>query len=453
MTRWLFILLSMVAARGATILVASYGDGTAAKANFDSAYAAAAHGDTIRFPLSGSATWSASATLNKAVTVDGNGTTLTAGVTLANGFFYTSAITNSALFRITGFTFNLVNLASGGHGILILGNVDLSSTRIDHNTFNHGEIQIEIGGCKGVVDHNYFYNGMSAVYFTAGTRAQADASWVDMSAGTSDALFFEDNQFIHDANYLSTANNACFDTYNGGKLVVRYNTFTASFSGIYSAILTHGSAGGGAAIAYWQADANARRGQSVVEIYNNTMSAIRIDFMCQLRGSANLVHDNTLDTQTFTPRLQHYEEEGDVTQWSPLRTAWPAEDQVHNSFYWANTLRLNGVANTDYVDDYASSGVTWIQEGRDYEMHAPQATGGREVFTGANGAAGSHPTDGSPYATAGTMQRLEGVANAYYPYTPYTYPHPLTTGGSGGGDTSTAPTQNGVSHRGGVRIK
>jgi hypothetical protein len=334
--------------------------------------------------------------------------------------------------RITGFTFNLANLSSDGHGIKVLDNgISLANLRIDHNTFQHGYIQMEIGGSKGVIDHNDFYNGMSSIYPTAGSRAQADASWVSMVAGSADALFIEDNHFIHDANWLGTSeNNSCIDTYNGGKLVIRHNSFLAtnvpaSWTGPYSAILLHGSAAAGAPTGYWQNDAGARRAQSVVEIYNNTFNAKRIDFMAQLRGAANLIHDNTLDTQTFNPRIIAYEEEQYETQWVPNRTAWPAEDQVHNSFIWNNTLRLNGVPNFNYFEVNSSS-TNYIQENRDYWLHAPESSGGSESFTGANGASSSYPTDGIKYPTLGTMVFTPDGPNAFFPYTPYTYPHPLT---------------------------
>lgn len=430
-----------------------------APANAATAIAAAATGDTVQFPSGASVTWSSTVTVGKAITIDLNGTTLTAGATLADGFFYVTGFTSTSLMRITGGVFNCVSLASGRHALKILDSIDLTQLRVDHNTFHHGDIQVEVGGSLGVFDHNTFYNGTSAVYFTAGSRAQADASWVSMAAGTSSALFFEDNQFIYNTSWLgSNENNSCFDTYNGGKIVIRYNTFTATsvpgtWTGPLGVILTHGNAANGGTGGYWESSASNRRGQSVVEIYNNTVNATRADFLCSLRGSANLVHDNTLDTTFVNPYLAMYEEEQWNSNFSPLRTAWPAEDQVHNSFLWNNTLRLNGVANASYVEVINSSD-TFIQQDRDYFLHAPAATGGSESFTSANGAAGTDPTDGSPYANSGTMTFSAAGANAYYPYTAYTYPHPFTAGGGGGGSSGTLTrTSGGVRAVGGVRMQ
>lgn len=413
--------------RAATINVAS----PPTLANAQIAYnAAATSGDTIVFPLNGAATWNSTLTNNsKAVTIDGNGTTLTAGATLPNGFFYVTGFTSSSLMRITGFTFNSGSINTGNHALKILNSVTLTQLRVDHNTFKHGEIQVEVGGSIGVFDHNTFQNGRSSVYYTAGSRAQADAAWVSMAAGTANALFFEDNTFLYDAGWLgANENNACFDTYNGGKIVIRHNSFIgtnvpASWTGPLGVLELHGNAGAGAPIAYWEADSSARRGQSIVEIYNNTVNAKRVDQLAKLRGSSSLVYSNTLDTTAFNPYLVMYEEEQYEAEWVPNRTAWPAEDQVHNSFFWNNTLRLNGVPNTDYISIPATS-TDYIQLNRDYFMHAPQSSGGSESFTGANGASGSHPTDGSPYPTLGTMTFSALGANAYYPYTPYTYPYP-----------------------------
>ncbi len=419
------------AASAATVNVASFGDGSPSLANAQAAVNAAAAGDTVVFPLNGTATWTGSLVVGKALTLNGNGTTLTAGATLTNGFITVTGFSSTALMRITGFTFNSVNL--NGRGMLIQS-VTLANLRVDNNTFHHGGVQVEVGGSFGVFDHNSFYNGTSSVYYTAGTRAQADASWASMAAGTAEALFFEDNQFIYDTNWQGpNEHNACFDTFNGGKIVVRYNTFTAtavpaSWTGPFIAFLAHGSAAGGAGNGYWQADPAARRGQSVIEIYNNTVTAKRTDFPIYTRGSANLIHNNSFTTGTNfsnTPGINVYEEEQYEPQWSPLRTSWPAEDQVHNTFVWANTFTQNGgVPNPNYFTVNPSS-TAFIQQDRDYFLHAPQATGGREVFTGANGATNTFPTDGTTYANQGTMVFVPTGPNAYFGYSPYRYPHPL----------------------------
>lgn len=464
------------------IYVANYGDGTAAQANFASAYNDAVDGDTIVFPLNGSATWSASSIVSKTLTIDGNGTTLTAGTTLSGGVFRITGISGTTLMRVTGFVFQLVDF-SGSVGVYIVsvgsGPNPLQNLRIDHNIFHFGYTQIVVEGCQGVIDNNLFYNSRKGIDFSAGSVLQANASWESMAAGTANALFIETNSFIDNASYPAVGyTQEKIGTENGGKLVVRYNTFNQNDiydpSILCDAIMTHGSAPGGVSPyeGYWQQGFGARRGQSVVEIYNNVMSAPRLSKLCTLRGSANLVWGNSGTSTIGRPGIYLREEEcqptGGATQWSavttyavdsivfinqtgvnyyytcnsgnnlnhqppsfpwtsfawnPPRFSWPAEDQVHNSFFWNNTSNGSPIVSGDFsIGDNAS----FIIQNRDYFIHAPEASGGFEYFSGLNGASNTYPTDGSTYPTSGTMLFSTTGANAYYGYVPFTYPHPLT---------------------------
>jgi hypothetical protein len=154
-----------------------------------------------------------------------------------------------------------------------------------------------------------------------------------------------------------------------------------------------------------------------------------------------ICHDNafTYITSGANP-LQCGEEEGDPghSSWfnGITRTAWPAQDQINNSFFWNNTL--NGAPITDISLWFPSTDPTFIQKNRDYFMASPAASGGSESYTGARqGGSQSHPTapgDSTPPANdTGSMAFSGSGPNAYYPYVPYTYPHPLQGGGGGGG--------------------
>jgi len=88
------------------------------------------------------------------------------------------------------------------------------------------------------------------------------------------------------------------------------------------------------------------------------------------------------------PRSVLQEEEAwDSDAFSPVRTVWPAMDQITNSFIWANTR--NGTASVSVVN-YDASVDTFIVENRDWWAHAPAAR------------------------------------NAISDYVPLAYPHPLT---------------------------
>ena len=77
-----------------------------------------------------------------------------------------------------------------------------------------------------------------------------------------------------------------------------------------------------------------------------------------------------------------------------------------------------------------------IVQDREWFLHEPQASGGRNEYTGARKGGSQSPPTASD--TGNTIFNAS-AANAYYPYTAYTYPHPLTTGS---GDTTppVAPT-------------
>ncbi|MCP4371488.1 MAG: hypothetical protein GY797_25715 [Deltaproteobacteria bacterium] len=404
-------------------------------ADVQTAYDAASEGDTVIIPA-GECVWASSLTVSKAITIkgagsDAGGTKLIASGKMTNGFFNITGITSTEQIRIYTFFFEMTNWTS--EVAIRTNNVSLDNLRIDHNTFNHGgKAHIVAVGVKGVIDHNYFINGNKSISYSAGSNEQANESWNSLEAGTSDALFIEDNHFIDDVNYTGNTYNEKIGTFNGGKLVVRHNTFTQTqdypSTRTFSPIMTHGSAPGGAENGYWQQGVGARRGQSVVEIYDNIMQGKRIDFPVIVRGSTNLIFNNTIIISgANTPLIKLKEEEYDAGGWAPFRTDWPAEDQVHNTFIWNNThngVEMDATNVRAFPDDPAPNEK--IKENRDYFLHEPQATGGKEIFTGANGASDTAPTNGFTFPTLGTMVFSASGANAHYPYVPYEYPHPLT---------------------------
>lgn len=431
----------------------------------------ASAGDTIDIST-GSEKWSDTVTVGKALTIKGNGTKLTAGAKLLHGFFYITGFTdNTNLMRITNFTFDSVSIVDGRRAIQVQ-DVTLSKLRIDHNIFKFGYTQVEVGGAYGVIDNNEFYNGYDWLLMSAGTREQADASWADLSAGTANAMFVENNKFIIDADwpYGSTKPNGDgVDAYNGGKIVFRYNEFDGDnipwdphTVGTMYTVGFHGSAAAGCADGYWQIGHDCRRSPSVVEIYNNTYHGKRIDWMMTLRGGSGLIYNNVHTSGYTVARISLKEEEYYLSSaFSPTRIEWPAEDQVHNTFIWGNTTQGSPMTSTNIsIDDFNShcTGSTtpfscctgtgtgtcrdlntnpFIRKDRDFFLHAPcgasdavdaygnACTHGKASFTGANGASASYPTNGSIYPTQGTMIFTKSGDNAYYGYIPYTYPHPL----------------------------
>lgn len=415
---------------GSVVFMSQYGDTTISQSNVQSACNASPTGGMIVFPSNTSVSWSSSVTITNAISILGNNTTISASTPLLDGLFYILGVTNSSTtLRISGFNLVCPSFLGNCRAIYATG-CDLKTLRIDHNTFYSGYTQVELMGCMGVLDHNTFSNANDFIYVSAGTRAQANASWADLSAGTGNAIFVEDCKFVIDANWPTpgAGNGNSIDGYQGGKVVFRHNEFdydNSSFTGQLATIGFHGNASGGETNGYWELMSNSRRSPSVLEIYQNNVHGHRIDFLYTARGGANLIWSNIcVSLNGGTPRIILREEEGDVSQWIPNRTNWPSEDQIHNTFIWGNTF--NGVAQSGA--NISTVDMSWdIHLNRDYWTNAPQSSGGYEYFTGANGASGGYPTDGITYPTSGTMVFTNTGPNAYYGYVPYQYPHPLAS--------------------------
>jgi hypothetical protein len=437
-------------------------------ASVNSCVSQAIAGDTINVSA-GSATWSSSITVNKPVSIIGAGktnTVLTASGAMgsdresyAGGFFWITSFNSSTLARISGFRFEMTNSTPLiGIKVSALG-VTSTNIRIDNNYFNQGQIQILFAHMKGLIDNNDFYNWNNerSISLSAGSRTNADASWSDMSAGTANGVFIENNNFVLNEGYTLAYAAYAFDFYQGGKYAIRYNNFDYSaVSKVFELMQNHGSDFG-----YWQTSTIVRRSPAIIEIYNNTIKAYGLKWFITARGGSIIVHSNSVVSPNYsTINAKIYEEEyTNYPEYGPARANWPAEDQVHNSFFWNN--KRSGTTITGFSVLHQSNAVctgvgtssigylgcctgvgtgncdNTLVLGRDYFAHAPcgaadttdgygnSCTHGKATFTGANGASGSYPTDGITYPTKGTMVFTATGDNAYLDYTPYTYPHPL----------------------------
>ena len=191
--------------------------------------------------------------------------------------------------------------------------------------------------------------------------------------------------------------------------VIRYNDFDGTEYTSYNFVPfdSHGSQ-------LYYTGSGDFRGQPIIEVYNNTFRYHHTYLIANFRGGSILFHDNVFTYIAYSnEEIGATEEEGwQPAFFSPLRTVWPAEDQITNSFFWNNTL--NGNPMTDILLLQASDAI-FIQKDRDYFMHAPQSTGGKSTYPTRAGA------DDMTFSSSG--------ANAYYPYTPFTYPHPLQADG------------------------
>lgn len=437
------------------------------------AFTAAAGGDTVIIPP-GSCTWTSGITINKAITIQGAGTTQTIITHNASAPLITiSPASATDSIRITGIYFNNQNyLGTTRCDIYISGNS--TAFRIDNCHFYLGKEVISLGISarhNGVIDSCIFED------VDLGIRAQdyadyynsnpTNSSWGrTIAPGTSDALFIENNTFTTTNRASCNMLNESIYNSNAARSVVRYNTFNNACSVTIDTIMDAHGLGG------------CDRGTVIAEIYNNSFTVGAINVWGKFRGGSIVMHDNTITlsgSNTTTIRLSN---EQAWAGFSDYGGEWPSMDQLFNSYFYNNTIYNSGAcsggceAAISYYN--ASLEADFIVENRDYFLHAPQATGGKTTFGGFPGVSNDYCT-GSGTATlwqggttsypcctgngTGTcdMTFSASGANAYYPYTIYTCPHPLadpsaqgsctaetagTTGYTltGGGDDVTAPT-------------
>lgn len=375
------------------------------------AYNKASSGDIVTVPA-GNCTWSSTLNITKSITLSGAGM----GSTIINHGYGGNLIvvnpSSDVAIRITGFYFKSTTNLSGYTTIYINGSLNgshnLSQIRIDNNKIEKGTRALYVHGwVEGVADHNTFVNNNIAVGFTG----DDNYSWNrPITAGTSHAMFIEDNTFIIDNNADQEPNQLVYHQ-EGARSVIRHNLFdgTAYTNGNTLTYDSHGN------LNYYSGNnAQDMRGQPIQEVYSNTFHAHHTYEFMDNRGGSALIYNNAFITDSGScPILPFTEEESWQTGFGPLATVWPAEDQIMNTFVWGNTF--NGAAQTDGVV-YAqhTQDATLIQKNRDYFMHAPQSSGGSESYPDRAGAANMTFTSSGP--------------NAYYPYTGYTYPHPLVSG-------------------------
>jgi hypothetical protein len=161
------------------------------------------------------------------------------------------------------------------------------------------------------------------------------------------------------------------------------------------------------------------RAQPIIEIYRNTIHVSKSYRLIHLRGGSVLIHDNSMITDVgSTPIITLNEEEDwQTSMFNPLRTTWPAEDQVAASFFWNNTLNGAMASSGDVIPWNGAPDATFIQEGRDFWMKAPDASTCTSYPQVVN-----YPSSAQSYPMPDSTHGFACIGS----YTPYAYPHPLT---------------------------
>jgi hypothetical protein len=401
-----------------------------AYADVNAAVGAANPGDTIVIPP-GTATWGSTLTINKSLTLQGNGTsTKIVRQTGFNGdLINITGLPGDVPVRVTGIFFDNVVMQPSN----ITSDIDItnagnaaplwSQIRIDHCSFNGGQYVINWQGrAYGVNDHNTFTNCWVGVHIFGGNGDFGDIAWGrnDYQAGGSHFVFTEDCTFTLN-NAFGAAPGSPWVTYHeyGGRSVLRHCTidssaFSASMEGPVDA---HGNQ------SYWANISNDYRGTIRFEFYNNLIHVNNSFRLIDARGGSFLIHDNTYICDGSSPHIIDFRDEEDDSTSVPFSTNvrspvhWPCEDQVTGSFIYNNTYKGRAQQDTDigvgtFGNSNASTGDPfYIQKNRDFWTQAP-AAGTTTVYPAPTGQSNaSYP---APFAN---LQLTS--------YTPYVYPHPL----------------------------
>jgi hypothetical protein len=383
-----------------------------------SAYDAASAGDTVSIPSCPTGvTWTNTLTIAKPITLQGtgyldDGESYHTGTKIinTNGTTVIKVDNNSGTadpVRITGIHINMSTNVGYRRAIAVYGGDDydqgekITQLQIDNCRIDYGEQSLMFRNIvQGVVYRNYFYNTRELVDIQ-GARDYSWNNYYQYGPDSQYALFFEDNYFKFDNNGVSSQDGVFYNVAEGANFVIRYNTFDSSeFTNCQNIAGTnlYGDYSG-----YY-------RGTMFVANYHNTINANHIDSFFGIRGGSFLVYSNTW-TATDAWKVAGAEEEN--------TSSYPGSDQINNSFFWDNTYNGNPVTTSQIVVSYGDAwicvdGAESCPSHTEIWSHAPQSSGGRNVYPG-------NPGDTDMYFTS-------SGPNAYYPYTPYTYPHPLRSG-------------------------
>ena len=381
------------------------------------AVASASDGDTVIVPA-GTCTWSSSVAISKAITLQGQGVGATIVLDgVASGALLSFNLVANRASRLTGIEFRNGTRASmeynGVIGITGL-NTDSRTMRVDHCKFDHllgPALQFET--VIGVVDHNTYIGTPTSRFINVWDKLWNGGSWGDRAwsdatgFGGPNFLFIEDNVM----SYGPSDYYALIDGFAGARFVLRYNTIVNGW------VEAHGS------------DSSGRfRGTRAVEIYNNTFTSNATNkHIVDLRSAVALIHNNTASgfwgEGIF--ELTNYRRNQSFGPWGLADGTNPWDYNVNGRVVRA--LDQPCVSGGSLITgDTPALPAGWNNQVVDacYEWNNTES--GRNV----NFAPGfDNIVDGVHFFNDTSKPG----------YTPYTYPHPLTVGGSIGTSSPQPP--------------
>lgn len=425
---------------------------TADRTSVVSCVSGASRGDTINVSA-GSATWSSSISLTKGITLSGAGAgstviTSSGGVVLLAAAPDSTAISNSENIKITGFTFDGANSSctlvtlQGASGIS--GTIPYQYYIIGSNTFQNGCTSgngiIEMsengnGQLRGVIYSNTFdrCNIIIRIFSNNDTSEWSNTAFNQFRFGVEDNLYFEDNT-IQFSSSFSGNNPGWIESGQGGRFAARYNSWSLTNASSPQEVWDiHG-------FQNWDGSPNSgQTGTMLVEYYGNALSGMGTYRWVNHRGSWGLFFNNIL-TGSGGNSIDINQYAGCASLISPTPTYTPI---VNNTYVFNNTkggaivnmafgdgTQCSVAENSNWWNYNASCTASSCSAGIGRGTTAP--TGTCTTGVGYWVASTATPTTSSAVIQSASLYKCASTNTWTLYYTPYTYPHPLRGGVTGG---------------------
>lgn len=427
------------------------------QADVQAAISASSDGDTVMVPA-GTCTWGTggtSASVNKSITLQGNGIDSTVINLASSAPTYTNGTVAISAARATvkGFTFNAPSGTTTATVFAVSGN----NFRIGQNRYNGAN-----GICTGYfayIDDAYGVIDSNTIVGSAGnqelifTRGASDSWQTSRTLGEANNIFIENNTFSN-AGYVTDCNS-------NSRCVVRYNTIFSP-----SKIDAHGKCSN-----------TPPRGARHTEIYGNEWTLTSGYFAAiEVRSGTGMIFYNKADNANGSSwfMLRDYATfQTGCNGYMPnccCPSDYPCDDQIgvgidpksaasepfyswmnfHSSATWpiekGDSQISGGGCNVAGKCGTSYSAITQIADNRDFYSYNASFDGSSGVGCGTlasrpgtctagvgywatnqscsdlTGMIGAHPTE----PISGTLYRCTSTNTWTAYYTPYTYPHPLT---------------------------